>query len=86
MNICMLNPFFHPYQGGTEKHVLEVSRRLAKKHDVTILTAKVPNTLEYEKFEGMKIKRVKCAIFYDTPHPVPPPVPVSPLFLSKLIA
>ncbi len=85
MNICMLNPFFHPYQGGTEKHVLEVSRRLAKKHDVTVLTAKLPITKEYEELDGIKIRRVKCAIFYETPHPLPPPVPASPLFLTSLI-
>lgn len=85
MNICMLNPFFHPYQGGTEKHVLEVSRRLAKKHDVTVLTSKVPNTLEYEAIDGIKVKRIKTLIFYEAPHPIPPPIPVSPFFLTALV-
>ncbi|MFH0971099.1 MAG: glycosyltransferase family 4 protein, partial [Candidatus Micrarchaeota archaeon] len=86
MDICMLNPFFHPYQGGTEKHVLEVSRRLAKKHDVTVLTARLPNTLPYEEIGGIKVKRLPAMIFYDAPHPLPPPVPVSPFFLTSLIS
>ncbi|MEK6954186.1 MAG: glycosyltransferase family 4 protein [Candidatus Micrarchaeota archaeon] len=81
----MLNPFFHPYLGGTEKHVLEVSRRLAKKHDVTVLTAQVPNTPIYEELDGIKVKRIPCKVFYQTPYPVPPPAPVSPLFLTELI-
>ncbi len=86
MNICMLNPFFHPYQGGTEKHVLEVSRRLAKRHDVTVLTSRLPNTLAYEEIDGVKVKRIPCRIFYDAPHPLPPPVPLSPFFLTSLIS
>ena len=85
MNICMLNPFFHPYLGGTEKHVLEVSRRLAKKHDVTVLTAQVANTPVYEEIDGIKVKRIPCKVFYQTPYPVPPPAPVSPYFLTELI-
>lgn len=85
MNICMLNPFFHPYLGGTEKHVLEVSRRLAKKHDVTVLTAQIPNTLKYEEIDGVKVKRIPAKVFYEAPYPLPPPVPLSPFFLTALI-
>ena len=85
MNICMLNPFFYPYQGGTEKHILEVAKILAKKHDVTVLTSKLPNTAAYEEMNGFKIKRIPAAILYQTPHPVPPPVPISPFFITSLI-
>ncbi|MBU1197763.1 glycosyltransferase family 4 protein [Candidatus Micrarchaeota archaeon] len=85
MNICMLNPFFHPYQGGTEKHVLEVSTRLAKRHDVTVLTSRSPGTPNYHEIQGVKIKRVDCVVFQELPYPVPPPYPVSPFFLTELI-
>ncbi|MFH1199883.1 MAG: glycosyltransferase family 4 protein, partial [Candidatus Micrarchaeota archaeon] len=86
MDFLMLNPFFYPYQGGTEKHLIEVSRRLAKRHDVTVLTAKLPGTLAFEEIDGVKVKRVPCIVLEDLPKPVPPPAPVSPLFLTSLLA
>ena len=42
MDICILNPYFYPYKGGTEKVLLEVYSRLAKKHNITVLTSTVP--------------------------------------------
>lgn len=85
LRFCMLNPFFHPYLGGTEKHVLEVSRRLAKRHDVTVLTARSPGTKREEMLDGIRIRRVPALILNELPHPVPPPAPVSPLFLTELV-
>ena len=39
MEICVINPFFHPYSGGTEKVLLQVYSRLAKRHNITVVSA-----------------------------------------------
>ncbi len=49
MHLLMLNPFYYPYSGGTEKHLFEACRRLAKKHDVTVLTSMLPHTKREEE-------------------------------------
>ena len=59
MDICILNPFFYPYNGGTEKVLLEIYRRLAKKHNITVLSAAFPGSGgDTEKF-GIRIVRLK---------------------------
>ena len=85
MDICMLNPFYHPYQGGTEKHLYEVCRRLSKKHDVTVITSKLPGTKSFEFSEGVNVVRVDTLVLYKLPHFLPPPIPLSPFFLSRLL-
>lgn len=76
MKILFLNPFFHPYYGGTEKHLLEVGKRLAKRHDVSILTARLDGTEEHEELFGINIIREPAKVYYTAPHPLPPPVPI----------
>jgi len=78
MRILMLNLFFPPYEGGTEKHVYEVSRRLARRHDVTVLTARLPGTKKEEVVEGIRVVRTPAWVLKDLPGPLPPPVPVMP--------
>ncbi|MBI2445924.1 glycosyltransferase family 4 protein [Candidatus Micrarchaeota archaeon] len=78
MRILMLNLFFPPYEGGTEKHVYEVSRRLAKKHDVTVLTARLPGTKKEETVDGIRVVRTPAWVLKDLPGPLPPPVPLMP--------
>lgn len=59
MDICILNPFFYPYNGGTEKVLLEIYKRLAKKHNITVLSAAFPGSWgDTEKF-GIRIVRLK---------------------------
>lgn len=59
MDICVLNPFFYPYNGGTEKVLLEIYKRLAKKHNITVLSAAFPGSGgNTEKF-GIKVVRLK---------------------------
>jgi glycosyltransferase involved in cell wall biosynthesis len=59
MDICILNPFFYPYNGGTEKVLLEIYKRLAKKHNITVLSAAFPGSGgDTEKF-GIRIVRLK---------------------------
>ncbi len=78
LRILMLNPFFHPYQGGTEKHLLEVSKRLAKKHEVTVLTARLPETKKFEKIYGVNVVRTPSIILRSLPYPLPPPMALMP--------
>ncbi len=78
MRILMLNLFFPPYEGGTEKHVYEVGRRLAKKHEVTVLTARLPGTKKTEDVDGIRVVRTPAWVLKDLPGPLPPPVPIMP--------
>ena len=86
MRILMLNPFYYPYSGGTEKHLLEVSTRLAKKHDVSVLTARLPGTKRHEILGGVNVIRVRSLLLNKLPYPFPPPVPASPFFLTDLLS
>jgi len=79
VRLLMLNPFYYPYSGGTEKHLFEACRRLAKKHDVTVLTSMLPHTKREEEIEGVRILRTPAAVLTWLPHPLPPPVPLYPL-------
>lgn len=78
MKILMLNPFFHPYKGGTEKHLLEVTKRLAKRHEVTVLTARLPGTKPEEEINGVRVVRTPARIIRNLPPPLPPPMPLMP--------
>ncbi len=62
LEICVLNPFFYPYKGGTEKVLLEVYKRLAKRHNITIITSAPlernrPSTSE---MFGLKVVRLRA--------------------------
>ncbi len=53
MEICVLNPYFHPYSGGTEKVLLEVYSRLSKRHNVCVVSAGLkPNEETHEDTVG----------------------------------
>ncbi len=60
MRICYVNPFFYPYTGGIEKCMFEIGRRLARKHEVHIVTNMLKGTAAYEVIEGMHIHRLPC--------------------------
>ncbi len=59
MNIVFLTRLFYPYIGGVEKHVLFISKELAKKgHKITVITEKYDNKLLSEdKINDIKILR-----------------------------
>ena len=61
MEICVLNPYFYPYKGGTEKVLLEVYGRLAKRHNITVLTSTVPgrNEKRREEINGITVIRLR---------------------------
>jgi glycosyltransferase involved in cell wall biosynthesis len=51
---------FYPCIGGIETHVFEISKRMAKKHDVQVFTTDPSGQLPKEEIvEGIKIKRFK---------------------------
>ena len=77
MKFCMVNAFFYPYIGGSEKHMYELGKRIAKKEELYVLTSLLKNTKEYEELEDMKIFRVK-AKEYKMPLIYPPPFITAP--------
>lgn len=84
MKILMVNPFYYPYHGGTEKHIRQISKILVKKgHEVTVLCGQQPNTKLEETFEGINIVRVPAKILNWLPHPLPPPYPLMLNFEGK---
>ncbi len=60
MRFVDVNPFFYPYRGGIERRMHDTARLLAARgHDVTILTARLPDTAEEERTpEGYRIVRL----------------------------
>jgi glycosyltransferase involved in cell wall biosynthesis len=59
MDICVLNPYFYPYFGGTEKVLLEIYTRLAKNNNVTVITSDIGSKPGEETFNGIHIIRLK---------------------------
>ena len=86
MHICHLDPLFHPYHGGAEKVVYEVSRRLTDRHRISVLTSRLPNTKPREKLAGMEIVRASPSIYLENmPSFVPPPFTIVPFFNCLLL-
>ncbi len=77
MDICVLNPFFYPYPGGTEKVLLEIYRRMAKRHNITVISAalKAKQKDSVEEIHGIKVIRLKTS-YIDVPI-LPMPFPVT---------
>jgi glycosyltransferase involved in cell wall biosynthesis len=60
MKIIQVSPRFYPDIGGIETHVREISKRLAKKHDVYVYTTTTrKNFKEKEVIDGVKVRRFK---------------------------
>ena len=76
MKLCMANGYFHPFIGGTEKHMFELGRRLARTEEVHVVTSRLEGTKEYEVVEGMKVHRLKTK-HVKMPVIYPPPLPVT---------
>ncbi len=76
MKLCMVNGYFHPFTGGSEKHMYELGKRLARTEDISVLTSQLEGTAEYEVLEGMKVHRLPTK-HYKMPLIYPPPMPVT---------
>jgi len=70
MKIIEVNPFYYPYSGGIEHRIHNISKYLAKKHQITILTSRLPGTDEIEYKDGYKIIRLPSRYInvYNPPH------------------
>lgn len=84
MKIAMVNAFFHPYQGGTEKYLLDLCTRLAKDHEVHVITSQLPDTEREEIYRGIKVHRLPSKVLKKLPKPVPPPYPVTPALTLQM--
>jgi glycosyltransferase involved in cell wall biosynthesis len=87
MKVCMLDPLFLPYFGGTEKHVYEVGRRLKKNYnyDISILTSRLPGTSQKELIDGMNIFRSDSIYLENLPSFLPPPYTIAPFHVFDLL-
>lgn len=60
MRILMASDLFHPYiLGGGERQMYEIAKRLARKHEVHVITRKLGKSANYEKHEGIHIHRIR---------------------------
>jgi glycosyltransferase involved in cell wall biosynthesis len=74
MEVCFVNPFFYPFRGGIENYMLDLSKYLVSKgHDVNVITSREKGLKKYEEIEGIKVNRVRSAVFYKLPSMLPPP-------------
>ena len=60
MRILMASDLFYPYiLGGGERQMYEVAKRLARKHEVHVITRKLGKSASYERHEGIHIHRIR---------------------------
>lgn len=82
LKVCMLDPLFFPYMGGTEKVVKEVGSRLVRNHGygVQVLTSMIPQAYgrEVEEIDGMEVVRSSSLYLDRLPGFLPPPFTISP--------
>ena len=58
MRIVQLNPFHYPYMGGIEHRTHEIARRLSSRHEIIVLTSRLPGTSEEETIDGYRVVRL----------------------------
>lgn len=84
LKILLVNALFHPFKGGVEKHLLELSKALVRNGvKVHVLTARLEGTKQYEEFDGVKVHRIACTEMR-LPGFYPPPVILAPDVYSKI--
>ena len=74
MKVVEVNAFHYPYMGGIEHRIHHQSRRLGKKHKVTVLTSRLPGTLEKERMDNYDVVRLdsRYVNLYNPPHVITP--------------
>ncbi len=76
MEICVLNPFFYPYAGGTERVLYEVYRRLSRRHNVTVISGALGNKSResIEEVDGIRVIRLRTVHLNIPALPMPIPI------------
>jgi len=70
MRIVQLNPYHYPFAGGIEHRIHHISKRLAKRHEVFVVTGKLPETSWEEEIDGYRVIRLKSRLLdiYNPPY------------------
>lgn len=88
LKVCMLDPLFFPYFGGTEKVVLEVGSRLVSNHgyQVQVLTSMIPQArgVKRETVQGVEVIRSPSLYLEHLPGFLPPPYTLIPRLNADL--
>src|SRR5512145_1928630 len=80
LRIVQVNAYHYPYRGGIEHRIHHVSKRLAKKHEVIVLTSQLPNSSPEEEIDGYRVVRLPSK-YYNIYNP---PYVATPGLLEKL--
>jgi glycosyltransferase involved in cell wall biosynthesis len=70
MKVVEVNAYYYPYMGGIEHRIHHISRRLGRKHQVTVLTSRLPGTEETERMDNYDVVRLESRFvnLYNPPH------------------
>ncbi len=58
MRLVQLNPFHYPFMGGIEHRIHHMSKRLARRHEVIVVTARLEGTEKEEWIDGYRVIRL----------------------------
>lgn len=83
MKLCMVNGYFHPFVGGSERHMYELGKRMARTEEISVVTSRLDGTEPYEEIENMRVHRLETR-HYKMPLIYPPPMPVTKGVMDKL--
>lgn len=85
MRVLHVNPFYYPYQGGTEKYLYDLCKRLARRNSVSVISSKYGNNPEFEIIDGVKVYRIKSIVLQNLPPFLPPPLAIPILFRGNML-
>ncbi|HEV8359571.1 MAG TPA: glycosyltransferase family 4 protein [Candidatus Thermoplasmatota archaeon] len=72
MRVLLANPYFWPHEGGIEGRLQGLARGLARRHEVGVLTARLPGTALEETRDGYTILRCPARVWRGFPSNPPP--------------
>ncbi|MEM5803722.1 MAG: glycosyltransferase, partial [Candidatus Aenigmatarchaeota archaeon] len=65
MKILILGKYFPPFEGGIEKYVYDISRKLVQeKNCVWVIVSNTEKKYSFEKIEGINLIRVPRSIYF----------------------
>lgn len=72
MRLLLANPYYLPFEGGIEARIHGTARGLAQRHEVAVLTARLPGTAPEERRDGYTVLRVPATVLGWFPYNPPP--------------